>query len=223
MDKNTVKKERKFRIRKDSGIEIQVRMPKSMKQVLMQDAELFELKTNSGIPNCSELVRCIVRNYNELFSERMDDLVDRLNSRLNEFSDISIENKRELSYIFMEIMSGSDIEENISGTRISIKLDEDLYDIITSQSKNYAIEKSAYIRGIIQEYLSLTRYEREKIIFKENYDIIKHAKNKRHLLSFSTKTSDTSDLLVEPYEISPSTDEQCGYLLCRNVENGYII
>lgn len=59
---------------------------------------------------------------------------------------------------------------------------------------------SAYIRNMLNEYIMLSRYERIKIVFTEELDLIEKAYRKENLFNF---TYDGLDYSVAIYQVIP--------------------
>jgi predicted DNA-binding transcriptional regulator YafY len=78
-------------------------------------------------------------------------------------------------------------------------------------------QKKYYLRSMFASYLSLPIYEREKIIFKETYDLLANACDKEQPIRFTSTTDpDDSTYHAVPYRIEHSSEEMFNYLICQS-------
>ncbi|MCK5779909.1 MAG: WYL domain-containing protein [Psychrilyobacter sp.] len=75
--------------------------------------------------------------------------------------------------------------------------------------------ESSYFRDLIRTYISQPFYQRERIIFKSEYDTIKRSIQKKEevLLEVNEK-----NILVEPYFFKVTLEEKNNFLFCWNYE-----
>lgn len=83
-----------------------------------------------------------------------------------------------------------------------------------SNDKTFKI--SRFLRGVFESYCQKSRADREKIIFKEEYDLIQEAINNRKKIKLKIRdeTGKITDAIVSPYQIVTNREESSNYLIC---------
>lgn len=91
---------------------------------------------------------------------------------------------------------------------------EGLISEIQLQAGRENLSQSEYMRRIILSYLLLPRVQRERILFKKDFEVIDNAIKNGFAVSFSTHTNTRAVRhVIKPYEVLPGPDELYNYLI----------
>ncbi len=191
--------------------------PEDMKTRLLNDAELFEFLKPDGSVNLNAFLKELIINYFDTYRVRKEQLRKTILADLCELSSISktdadlIANKIINSY-----MKGApSAERNTAVVTLTVS-GKALAIVHTIESNLLAdVSLSQYFKELFASYLSVSRGERERIVFCEVFEELEAAINEHTVITFSTSTSEDSIVFeVEPYMLATSKEEQHHYLLC---------
>ena len=192
-------------------------LSEDIKTRLATDAELFEFTRENGTVNLNGFLKELIVNY---FDQYRNDNEDLLKSVLGELSSAKELKPRTASALADKIIR-TYINNKDSGTGksavITLTVSGASCEIIQIIENNLLKENSlsGYIKDMFLSYLSIPRSKREEIIFKDTYESINKAISEGRQLSFSSKGHDRK-VIVEPYLIATSKEEQFSYLLCHD-------
>ena len=82
------------------------------------------------------------------------------------------------------------------------------------------VSLSQYLNDFFSSYLSISRKDREKILFQDTFLELNAAMQKNSIISFSSTSAPELHFTVCPYFIAASKEEQCNYLLCTDYASG---
>ena len=82
---------------------------------------------------------------------------------------------------------------------------------------------STTFRRLFSSYLTLPTYTRERIIYKENYDLLTQAIESGKSVTFNTTKNRDITHIVHPYKIVFGTEEIFNYLLCSEMDSEGIL
>ena len=188
-----------------------------IKTRLATDAELFEFTRENGTVNLNGFLKELIVNY---FDQYRNDNEELLKSVLGELTSAKELKPRTASSLADKIIR-TYINNKDSGTGksavITLTVSGASYEIIQIIENNLLKDNSlsSYIKDMFLSYLSIPRNKREEIIFKDTYESINKAISEGRQLSFSSKGHDRK-VIVEPYLIATSKEEQFSYLLCHD-------
>ncbi len=192
-------------------------LSEDIKTRLATDAELFEFTRENGTVNLNGFLKELIVNY---FDQYRNDNEELLKSVLGELSSAKELKPRTASALADKIIR-TYINNKDSGTGksavITLTVSGVSCEIIQIIENNLLKENSlsGYIKDMFLSYLSIPRSKREEIIFKDTYESINKAISEGRQLSFSSKGHDRK-VIVEPYLIATSKEEQFSYLLCHD-------
>ncbi|MBP5774279.1 MAG: WYL domain-containing protein [Clostridiales bacterium] len=182
---------------------------------LATDAELFEFTRDNGTVNLNGFLKELIVNY---FDQYRNDNEELLSSVLGELTSVKEMKPRAASALADKIIR-TYINNRDTGTGksavITLTVSGASYEIIKIIENNLLKDNSlsGYMKDMFLSYLSIPRNKREEIIFKDAYETINKAISAGRLLSFSSRGHDHK-VIVEPYLIATSKEEQFSYLLC---------
>ena len=192
-------------------------LSEDIKTRLATDAELFEFTRENGTVNLNGFLKELIVNY---FDQYRNDNEELLKSVLGELTSAKELKPRTASALADKIIR-TYINNKDSGTGksavITLTVSGASYEIIQIIENNLLKDNSlsGYIKDMFLSYLSIPRNKREEIIFKDTYESINKAISEGRQLSFSSKGHDRK-VIVEPYLIATSKEEQFSYLLCHD-------
>ena len=195
---------------------IKIYIPENVNNILLKDMERFEFFKKDGTFNKNEFYNTLIMNYYEQYQEQQADFFTHIKKAIKN----NIDNSEILSNdVASKILEYIDIKTNKldnqkSEITLSIKPTKktsDIFDFI----QNYCISNitlSSYFRNMISSYTLLPQDKREKIIFKNNFDLINKAIKEDKKIYFTTINKD-SPHIASPYSICNSKEELFNYLL----------
>lgn len=186
--------------------------------ILLKDTESFEFYKNDGRTlNKNAFITQLIVNYHDSFLEKENAQFDYLKKTINASAHI---NKSDLNRLCYEIVGRFNKEiaapnkEKFDKT-ISVKPTKESQPII-DYVEEYMLagcSLSEYFRNMFSFYVSLPQDEREKIIFKPQYDAVIRAVKQRKKIFFTIKNSPLKRHEAAPFAIACSKEEMHCYLL----------
>ena len=192
-------------------------LSEDIKTRLATDAELFEFTRENGTVNLNGFLKGLIVNY---FDQYRNDNEELLNNVLGDLNSVK-ELKPKAASALAERIIRTYINNRDSGSGksavITLTVSGASYEIIKIIENNLLKDNSlsGYIKDMFLSYLSIPRSKREEIIFRDTYESINKAISENKLLSFTSRGHDHK-VIVEPYLIATSKEEQFSYLLCHD-------
>ena len=192
-------------------------LPEDMKTRLLNDAELFEFLKPDGSVNLNAFLKELIINYFDTYRVRKEQLRKTVLADLCELSSISKTDADLIaSKIINSYMKGApSAERNTAVVTLTVS-GKALAIVHTIESNLLAdVSLSQYFKELFASYLSVSRGERERIVFCDVFEELETAISEHTVITFSTSTSEDSIVFeVEPYMLATSKEEQHHYLLC---------
>lgn len=202
---------------------IKIYATKRVTEILEKDAETFEFLKKDGItPNKNAFLTTLICNYFEQFNLKQENLLKLVEKTIN--SNLFI-NEEKVKQISQEIVNqfNNEISHDLVDkfdSLISLKPTKETIPII-SFVETYLLNNcslSKYFRDMFVDYTSLPQDMRAKIIFKEQYNILSEAINKKQKVFITTKN--TNNIMeISPYLFSHSKEEMHIYLMYKQKES----
>ena len=185
-------------------------------EVLLKDCEAFEFyKGNTYELNKNAFLTALINNYYLAYQEKENALFAFINKHFPNSSNDAITlavqdfNRREIAK-----------EDEPFSSILSLKPTK------ASSAALAYIEKyllkhttlSEFFRNLFSSYALLPQDEREKIIFKENYEKIMEAIQKQKTIFVVTKKKENIQQEIMPYAIASSKEEMHCYLIGKHNE-----
>lgn len=193
-------------------------LPPDILERIKNDARQFEvLKKDNHTPNMNLFLSKLIIGYYDDYSQEQSAYRKSISEALANVPNIdsfSIADKIIKSIIFPSEINGRETHLPISlkptreTTLLIQHIDNELCGTDTF---------SAYCRRMIFQYCKKPIYEREQIIFKDNYEKLLSATNKTQVILFKTIWNKSTIHEIIPYEICVGQDETHNYLLCAEL------
>lgn len=199
-----------------------ITVPLSTYNLLVNDAHQFEvMKKNGHDVNMNRFLSMFLKEYYDDYSSYRKNMHDRI---VDELGDSVPQNKRDeiatniINTIILPVVKKGDDKES---KKVSLKPTKETEFIIAKIEAEAGAEDSFthYFLRMINRYCHEPRYERERIIFRSNYDLLMRCCSNKQEIAFSLKWDKKKVHTVIPYQLSVGQDETHNYLLCTEYNN----
>ena len=197
---------------------IYIYVPYQIKSTLDKDADYFEIhKSNSDEINKNGFLSMLLLGYYDRYIAETEEKTCKILSVLNRHcinGDDSIEIANEL---LQETMLPAPIsKKDKNNQKLSLKTTKETSALISNIRWNLPDNSSLsrYLCGILSAYCEKPLYERERIIFKNEYDSLLKACSSGTDTYFSLKWNPKKHHKVIPYSLEVGKEELFNYFLC---------
>ncbi len=199
-------------------------IPEDMKNRLMNDAELFEFFKKDGSINLNSFLKELLINYFDEYRKRTNALLNNILSDLNNLPSITKEDADLIAGKIINTYLKSEKYQSGKTSSITLTVSGDSLDVMRTIENNLLtdVSLSQYINDLFSSYLSIARNDRERIIFKETFQELEKAIQKRLIITFTSTSARDLVFSIKPYFIAASKEEQCNYLLCTDTHKGLL-
>ena len=197
---------------------IKIYVPESISSILLKDMELFEFYKKDHTLNRNDFYNTLVMNYYETYQADNSDIYEHIkavvaeNSGREDYEDSDIAD-RILRYIESRTnhLEGPKAEVTLSmkPTKSSRRAIGYIQDCLLRNST-----LSSYFRNLFASYVLLPQDKRERIIFREKFEVIEEAIANDRKIYFTTSANEAPHI-VSPYSLSSSKEELFNYLLAE--------
>ena len=223
-------------------------IPEEMRLRLLNDAELFDFYKKDGSINLNGFLKELLLQYFDEYRETKERLLDTILSDLSAFSSISREDadaiadkimntylrrpERDILRFTQDTLARQTAAGSGRNTRSTLKSERNAAITLTVSGRSLNIMRSIesnmltrvslsqYLNDFFSSYLSISRKDREKILFQDTFLELNAAMQKNSIISFSSTSAPELHFTVCPYFIAASKEEQCNYLLCTDYASG---
>ena len=190
-------------------------LPKDVKRILDKDLVLFEIRKKDGSPNRNDFLCRLIRGYYETFSSGWE---MQYNSLLQEIGSFMQDGPavQDLSNAILEriIFPAPVRKKGDSLVTVSLTIQDSIEHIVAAiQNKTNGPSESGYYCRMFTSYCRMPIWERERCIFKENYDTLVSAASRGQMVAITTKGGDYYEVI--PYAVVHGPEEMFNYLLCQ--------
>ena len=199
---------------------IKISLPKNTLDVLKKDCAEFKITKENGKPNMNAFINTLIVNFYESFSASEETLHQELKNALSLIPDYYKEQAFE-NVVKVFAKRGNYTNKKVDSTTFSFKPTKGsekalLYiEHVLLQSESL----SSFYRRMFLAYTQKTKNEREKIIHKENFDILQKAVKQGVQVCIQLQSGNVMNN-ISVYAITPSKDELFNYvLICDNHHN----
>ncbi|MBQ7761300.1 MAG: WYL domain-containing protein [Clostridia bacterium] len=203
---------------------IKISLKKSTLDLLKKDCEDFKITKADGSPNMNLFINGLIVNYYEEFSASEEGLHDEIKNAL--FYVPEAYKKKALDEVLKVIARRtSHTATDKSSATLSFKPTKSSERAI-AYIENVALKNealSSFYRRLLLAYSQKPKNEREKIIFKDNYEILCKAIQKGVQVCITLKSNDKSYENMSLYSVSSSKDELFNYVLCYSRKNNHTL
>ena len=181
-------------------------IPEDMKSRLMNDAELFEFAKNDGSVNLNAFLKELLVNYYDRYRERKEKLMDTILSELSGLSSVSDEDANVIADKIINTYMRDDRSRSERSVAITLTVSGRSLDVMRSIENNMLSRTSLsqYINDMFSSYLSISRNNREMIIFCDTFEELEAAIRKRSVITFTSTSAGNIKFTIQPYMIASS-------------------
>ena len=194
---------------------IKIHLTNNVYVTLIKDCEAFEFYKTNGELNKNAFLSKLILNYYLTFQEKENLLINLIEKELkDEVKDYKIITQNLVSKL--NKLSFSPNKEKYSSL-ISYKPTKETQ-MALSYIEKYLLNGtglSEFFRNLFSSYTSLPQDQREKIIFKTQYETILKAIKENKKIFFTTKQGRGSNHESSPFSINTSKEELHCYLLTK--------
>ena len=197
-------------------------IPEEMRLRLLNDAELFDFYKKDGSINLNGFLKELLLQYFDEYRETKERLLDTILSDLSAFSSISREDADAIADKIMNSYMRNTEFKSERNAAITLTVSGRSLDIMHSIENNMLsrVSLSQYLNDFFSSYLSISRKDREKILFQDSFEELNTAIRKNSIIRFTSTSAPKVIFTVQPYCIAASKEEQCNYLLCTDHASG---
>ena len=223
-------------------------IPEEVRLRLLNDAELFDFYKKDGSVNLNGFLKELLLQYFDEYRETKERLLDTILSDLSAFSSISRDDadaiadkimntylrrpERDIVHFTQDTLARQTAAGSGRNTRSALKSERNAAITLTVSGRSLNIMRSIesnmltrvslsqYLNDFFSSYLSISRKDREKILFQDSFLELNAAIQKNSIISFSSTSAPELHFTVCPYFIAASKEEQCNYLLCTDYASG---
>lgn len=195
---------------------IKIHLPKYIYDIFIKDAEAFEFYKNDGVSiNKNAFLSAIINNYYKTYIDNETKMHEAI---ILSLQDSTIKDKDYLATSIIQKLNKLNTEQGLNKKNseiLSLKPTKDNQDslMLIERYIMNGIGISEFFRNMLKSYSSLPMDQREKIIFKTEYDTIIKAIEKKRKIFILTKKELSKE--ASPYEIATSNEELHCYLLAK--------
>lgn len=198
---------------------IKIHLTKEVYEILLKDCEAFEFFKVNGELNKNAFLSKLIINYYKTYQDKENNLINIISNELKEqvkdYKDLTMKLVNKINKF-----STSSNKEKFSSI-ISFKPTKETK-MALSYIENYLLVGtglSEFFRNMFSSYASLSQDQREKIIFKTQYETILKAIKEDKKIFFTTMHGNGSTHESSPFSISTSKEELHCYLLTKYKDN----
>ena len=197
-------------------------IPEEMRLRLLNDAELFDFYKKDGSVNLNGFLKELLLQYFDEYRETKERLLDTILSDLSAFSSISREDADAIADKIMNSYMRNTEFKSERNAAITLTVSGRSLDIMHSIENNMLsrVSLSQYLNDFFSSYLSISRKDRERILFQDIFEELNTAIRKNSIIRFTSTSAPNVIFTVQPYCIAASKEEQCNYLLCTDHASG---
>ena len=197
-------------------------IPEEMRLRLLNDAELFDFYKKDGSVNLNGFLKELLLQYFDEYRKTKEMLLDTILSDLSAFSSISREDADAIADKIMNSYMRNTEFKSERNAAITLTVSGRSLDIMHSIENNMLsrVSLSQYLNDFFSSYLSISRKDRERILFQDIFEELNTAIRKNSIIRFTSTSAPKVIFTVQPYCIAASKEEQCNYLLCTDHASG---
>ncbi len=197
-------------------------IPEEMKSRLINDAELFDFQKKDGSINLNAFLKELLISYFDQYRETKAQLLESILSDLDEYSSISPNDANAIADKIINTYMRNNEFKTERNTTITLTVSGNSLDVMRSIENNFLAHTSLsqYLNDLFSSYLSISRSQRESIIFHDTFEALSDAMINTNVITFSSTSVPDLVFTVRPYMIATSKEEQCNYLLCVDNSTG---
>lgn len=195
---------------------IKISFSKDTLAVLKKDCADFKFLKSDGTPNLNAFINTLVANYYETFTANEEHTHDEIREAIGILPD-HYKNKVMNSIVNLFVKKSYPVSDKHNSTTFSFKptkiSEKAIAYIEHALSPDESI--SSFYRRMFVSYTQITKNEREKILHKENFELLQKAIKKDVRVCIALQSDNVlNDVSV--YAVAPAKDELFNYVLLYN-------
>ena len=196
---------------------INIYVPTEVGTMLERDMEMFEIYKSSGKSfNWNRFLGMLIRGYYDAYVQENKTLFDRILSALEMTPLNEAKRKEAADSIMNNVIRPDGNKRSRRGSRhLSLKPTENTEDLIQRISCTSDDYISRYFRGMLMSYCEKPFSQRERIVFRENYEKLRQYCWDQQPVYLSTVLEDGVVHEVVPYTMAIGPEEMFNFLLCQ--------
>jgi len=202
---------------------LNIYVPASLRKSLDKDAELFEVfKKDGRTINRNRLLSLILLGYFDAFEAQRLEIARLVERELVDAMPDSAKRTTQANNIAQALTSPLPLNQRgIKFERLSLKPTRETEGLIRAALSELSASDtvSRHFYSLLASYSSKPPSERERIVFKQNVDVLQEACRSGRAVSFTTIWDKSSVHKVTPYKLVVGQDEQFNYLMCYEEAN----
>lgn len=185
--------------------------------ILLKDMESFFITKEGKELNKNDFFNRLIANYADEYNIDNKEQTDKISTivnkytKLDELDQINLSNdliKSLRENLFFHNVDDKSVIVNIKPTKVS----EDIITYLLSHTiRNQSI--SSYFRQMFDSYANLTQNMRERIIFKNNFELLIKSIEKKRKVFVTLRNSNKDSFVGSLYAIGDSKEEMYNYCL----------
>lgn len=202
---------------------INIYVPEHVGTILDKDASMFEILKKDGktINRNRFLSKLILGYYNAFITEcqnTKDNVADELLKQGVERKESDRISENIVNNVFLPAVP---TRKGKNPSKLSLKPTKETEELILYIMGNLSSNDfiSQYFCRLFMSYCKKPFYEREQIIFKDNYELLSAVCEKNTPITFSTIWNPKYIHIVIPYRLAVGRDELFNYLLCSEINS----
>ena len=195
---------------------IKIYIPENVYNILLKDMERFEICKKDGSLNKNEFYNTLIVNYYEQYQDNRSSFFEHIRKTIKEGSHSSRLEIDDMAYRILQFVDikTNQLDSQKSEVALSMKPTKKSSNAI-SFIEHCCLNGSTlsnYFRNMFASYTMLPQDKRERIIFKNSFELIEKAIENNRKIYFETAGKDAAHI-ASPYAICNSKEELFNYLL----------
>lgn len=203
---------------------IKISLPNVTLALLKKDCEDFKVTKPNGSPNMNLFINTLLINFYEEFTLGEEELHDGIKKALFSVPEAYKKNAfNEIIKVIAKRQGGTHTGGHSASLSFKPTKESEraVTYIETVALKNESV--SSFYRRLFISYSQKTKNEREKIIFKNTYELLEKAIKKGVQVCITLKSDDRVFEEMSLFSVSSAKDELFNYVLCYSRKNNHTI
>ncbi|MCM1295358.1 MAG: hypothetical protein NC311_07425 [Muribaculaceae bacterium] len=202
---------------------IKISLHRDILDLLKKDCQDFKVIKSDGSSNFNSFINLLIVNYYEVFTANEETLYDAIRGAVSIIPDYYQERVFEdvvklfAKQNYPQTDKHSNTTFSFKPTKISEKAINYINQIILKDES-----VSSFYRRMFTSYSKLTKNEREKIIHKDNYELLKKAIKKGVQVCIALTSKDVFNN-SSVFAVEPAKDELFNYVLIYNGKQNFTV
>ena len=198
---------------------INIYVPREVGELLDSDNEMFEMFKSDGVtPNRNQFLTQLVAGYYDTYTRELQVKYEAILEELS-LTQVDRKTREQIASNILKRLTLSRTNKRIGKTAMhfSLKPTNKTESLIRKirreiEKKDYV---SRYLANMLASYSEKPFSQRERIVFRDSYDILVACCKKQQPVYFVSTTNEQVDHEVVPYMIATGQEEMHNILLCQ--------